>query len=301
MKKRSRSGAYSGLSPQKGWPMRNAKFLRHRIIPGMFRKAQGEVRELLPHPPEKNCVRITWIGHASFFIQFSHTSLIIDPNWAKWHGPVKRQRQPGLSLENFPEIDLVLVTHAHFDHLHKPSLKILRAKQGIILPVGSGSLVRKLGFPKVQEMQTWDELDMGEIKIIHTPCHHWGARYVHDTHREYGGYLLQSAEYSIFHGGDSTYFDGFKEIGRRHQIDIAILPIGAYESPSGRDVHMNPEQALQAFLDLGAKVFIPMHYGTFPLGNEELHEPIERLLVEAERLHLSEAVFIPEEGIAIEW
>ena len=81
----------------------------------MFRKAAGEVREIIPQSPEENQIRITWIGHASFFLQFSHSSLIIDPNWAKWHGPVKRQRQPGLALESFPEIDLVLVTHAHFD------------------------------------------------------------------------------------------------------------------------------------------------------------------------------------------
>jgi len=267
----------------------------------MFGKLRGKVNEANRNPPESGNVRVTWIGHASFFIQFAGHSLVVDPNWAKWHGPVKRQRHPGLSLHDFPEVDLVLVTHAHFDHLHKPSLKILQASQGIVVPTGSASLVRKLGFPAVHEMRVWDEIDILGMQIIHTPSHHWGARYVHDTHRDYGGYLMCANGKSVFHCGDSTYFDGFTEIGKRHEIDIALMPIGAYESPSGRDVHMNPEQAIRAFQDLGAKILIPMHYGTFPLGNEALSEPVERLLAEADRLGISEKVFIPEEGVGIEW
>ena len=124
--------------------------------------------------------------------------------------------------------------------------------------------VKKLGFPAVHQMKIWDELQINGMEIIHTPCHHWGARYVHDTHRDYGGYIVKAAGKSVFHCGDSTYFEGFTEIGKRHDIDIALMPIGAYESPSGRDVHMNPEQAVRAFADLGAKALIPMHYGTFP-------------------------------------
>lgn len=291
---------YSGLAPQRGWPLRNAKFLSYRIVPGMFGKLEGRVNKVNRMPPESGNVRVTWIGHASFFIQFAGHSVLVDPNWAKWHGPVKRQRHPGLPLHDFPEVDLVLVTHAHFDHLHKPSLKILQADKGIVVPTGSSSLVRKLGFPAVHEMRVWDEIDILGMRIIHTPSHHWGARYVHDTHRDYGGYLMCANGKSVFHCGDSTYFDGFTEIGKRYEIDIALMPIGAYESPSGRDVHMNPEQAVRAFQDLGAKILIPMHYGTFPLGNEALSEPVERLLLEADRLEISEKIFIPEEGVGIE-
>ena len=177
---------YSGLAPQRGWPGRNAKFLRHHIVPGMFRKLGGSILEPVLTPPMDDCVRITWIGHASFFLQFAGNSVVVDPNWAKWHGPVKRQRHPGLRLGDVPEVDLVLVTHAHFDHLHKPSLKVLQASEGIVVPKGSASLVRKLGFPAVHEVRIWDELEIRGMNVIHTPCHHWGARYVHDTHRDYG-------------------------------------------------------------------------------------------------------------------
>ena len=293
---------YSGLLPQKGWPGRNYKFFRHRIVPGMFQKRGGLAQEPVLSIPENGCVRVTWIGHASFLLQFADHSVIVDPNWARWHGFVKRLREPGLPLKAIPELDLVLVSHAHFDPLHKPSHKVLQSRGGIVVPRGSANLVRRLGFPAVHEMKVWDAIEYNNLNVIHTPSHHWGARYLHDIHRDYGGYLVESGGKSVFHCGDSAWFDGFAEIGRRHQnIDVALMPIGAYEAPSGRDVHLNPEEAVRAFAELGAKVMIPMHYGTFPLGNEPPGEPVERLLMEADRLGISERILIPEEGVGIEW
>lgn len=292
---------YAGLLPHKGWPRRNLKFFRHRVVPGMFRQTDGVALEPVLEPPTGDHVRITWIGHASFFLQFAGHSVMVDPNWAMWHGPVKRQRLPGLRLHEVPEVDLVLVTHAHFDHLHKPSLRILQAREGIVVPRGSGKLVKRLGFPAIHEMTAWDELRFDMLEVIHTPSHHWGARFLHDTHRDYGGYIVRAGGKSVFHCGDSAYFAGFAEIGKRYKIDVALMPIGAYETPSGRDVHMNPEEAVRAFVDLGAKVLVPMHYATFPLGNEPHQEPLERLLTEADRLGISEQILLLEEGVGIEW
>lgn len=300
-KRQRLSAHYSGILPQKGWPHRGYQFLRHRVVPGIFKRANGSHSSPVLEPPGNGQVRVTWIGHATFFIQFAGHSVIIDPNWANWHGVVKRQRRPGMRLVELPEVDLVLVTHAHFDHLHKPSLKTLQAREGVIVPRGSESLVRRLGFPRVHEVEVWEELLFDELKVIHTPSHHWGARFLHDTHRDYGGYVIRAGEKCIFHCGDSAYFPGFREIGERQQIDIALMPIGAYDSPSGRDVHMNPEEAVRAFHEVGAKIMIPMHYGTFPLGNEPMEEPVDRLLAEADRLGISQQVLIPEEGVGIEW
>lgn len=294
-------GQYGGLLPQKGWPSRNLKFFRQRVVPSIFRRTSGQSLEPILTAPDIGRVRITWIGHASFFLQFAGHSVVIDPNWARRHGPFKRINAPGLPLNAVPELDLVMVTHAHFDHLHKPSLKILQAREGIIVPRGSGSLVRKLGFPSVHEMRIWDEIAFGNLAVTHTPSHHWGARYIHDVHRDFGGYIVRAGDKTVFHCGDSAYFPGFTEIGSRMPIDVALMPIGAYEAPSGRDVHMNPEEAVRAFADLEAKVMIPMHYNTFSLGNEPDDEPLERLLTEADRLGISERVLIPEVGVGIEW
>ncbi|MDP0489482.1 MAG: MBL fold metallo-hydrolase [Verrucomicrobiota bacterium JB023] len=295
------SGNYSGLFPKKGWGERSYRFWRHRIIPQMFRRPEGESLHANPEPPGEDKVRVTWIGHASFLVQFESHSVLFDPNWATWHGPVKRLRQPGLLLDSLPTVDLVCVSHAHFDHMHRTSLRAVNSRHGIAVPKGSGDLVKKLGFQRVYEMSIWEEHVFDGVDLIHTPSHHWGARLVSDTHRDYGGFIVKTPTRNVYHAGDSAYFEGFKEIGKRYEIDIALMPIGAYEAPSGRDVHLNPEEAVQAFLDLGAKTLIPMHFATFPLGNEEHHEPEERLLAEADRCGILDKILIldPGEGVEI--
>ena len=302
-KERGRTAAedYSGLTPQKGWPERSLRFLRYRLVPQIFKKLEGDPQHPVLAPPPEGKARVTWIGHASFFVQFEEHSVVFDPNWAIWMGIVKRMRHPGILREHLPEVDLVLVSHAHFDHLHKRSLRAVEARDGIIVPRGSGSLVKRLGFPRVREMKIWEEEMISGLRILHTPCHHWGARFGHDTHRDYGGFVVASKKRSVFHCGDSAYFGGFKKIGAREDIDIALMPIGAYEAPSGRDVHMNPEQALDAFEDLGAAMMIPMHYGTFMLGNEPPEEPLERLLAEAERRGLSDRILVAHPGEGVEF
>lgn len=290
----------SGLVPKKGWPGRNYTFWRHRLLPQLLKKREGQTEQSIITPPEEGVVRVTWIGHASFLVQFGSHAVIFDPNWANWHGPVKRQREPGLSLANLPELDLVLVSHAHFDHLHKKSLRTIQTKEGIVVPRGSGSLVKRLGFDTIAEMKVWEEREISGMRVVHTPSHHWGARYGADVKRDYGGFLVGSGARKVFHCGDSAYFPGFKEIGAREDICIALLPIGAYDAPSGRNVHMNPEEALQAFEDLGAELMVPMHYGTFPLGNEHPDEPIQRLLAEARKRGIEDRVIVPDAGKAIE-
>ncbi|QQL44166.1 MBL fold metallo-hydrolase [Sulfuriroseicoccus oceanibius] len=286
----------SGLLPKKGWPERNYRFLRHQIVPGIFRKRSGNTVRPDFHPVAGESVSITWIGHASFLIQFEGMNILIDPNWALWHGIVKRTRMPGIPIDHLPPIDLILVSHAHYDHLHKKSLRMIDSRYGIIVPNGLRPLVNRLGFPAVFEMDLWEELQLGGVTITHTPSHHWGARMIHDTHRNFGGFILNAGGKIVYHAGDSAYFDDFKTIGARHNIDIAILPIGAYDAPSGRDVHMNPEEALQAFQDLGGETMIPMHYGTFPLGNESALEPEQRLIANAHHRGIHERVVVMEEG-----
>ena len=283
-----------GLKPKNGWQRRN--FLTEVLLPSIF--ARRTTRQGAPVFPElkENEIGITWIGHASFLIQTRHHNLLIDPNWAKWLKVIKRMKHPGLHLHELPNIDLVLVTHAHFDHLDRQTLREVAAAQPIVVPFEVGNLVHDLGFRSVHELHYWEQYEHGPLKITLTPCHHWGARMLHDSHRGFGGFVIEVGGRSIFHCGDTAYFDGFKEIGQRHAIDVALLPIGAYDPPSGREVHMNPEEAVRAFVDLGAQRLVPMHYGTFRLSYEPMHEPPERLLSCARQHGLEDRVSVMTEG-----
>jgi L-ascorbate metabolism protein UlaG (beta-lactamase superfamily) len=285
-----------GLMPTQGWRTRNLRFLNDVLIPHLFapRLPGTEPSVLLSVHPEQTGV--TWLGHAGFLVQIGGQNILIDPNWALWHGPVKRVSHPSVTAAALPYIDLVLITHAHFDHLHLPSLRAIAAGQPIIVPEGVGSIVKRCAFSKITELGCWQTAHFRNLEITLTPARHWGARMIHDTFRKFGGYLLRDEERTVFHCGDSSLFDGFTEIGRRADIDVALMPIGAYDAPSGRAVHMNPEEALDAFDMLGARHMIPMHYGTFPLGGEPIHEPAQRLEKATTERGLEDRVLILPEG-----
>jgi L-ascorbate metabolism protein UlaG (beta-lactamase superfamily) len=283
-----------GLKPGSDWHKRN--FVTEVLIPSLFTKRSGlRSMPLFPkvHPGE---VCLTWIGHASFLLQIEGLNILIDPNWSMWLKVVKRLKRPGMHIESLPSIDVVLVTHAHFDHLDRKTLRKVAADQPIVVPTGVGNLVQDLGFNIVHELTEWEQVQLGPLRVSLTPCHHWGARMLHDQHRGFGGFVIEAGKRSVFHCGDSAYFHGFEEIGRRFPIEIALLPIGAYEAPSRREVHMNPEEAVRAFLELGANKLVPMHYGTFRLGFEPLDEPPERLLSSARKEGVEEKVLVMTEG-----
>jgi L-ascorbate metabolism protein UlaG (beta-lactamase superfamily) len=249
---------------------------------------------------------ITFIGHASFFLQLGGSSVVIDPIFAQWLFVLKRLRRPGLRIQDLPPLDAVLVTHAHFDHLHRPSLRALarvtRHRSGraplLIVPARVRDLVFDLGYRDVVELDWWQELQLGSTRVTATPAKHWGARVVRDMHRGYGGYVLADGAHSVYHSGDTAYFDGFAEIGRKLNPEIALLPIGAYHPESFRAVHTSPEDALQGFTEMGARHMIPMHYGTFKLSQEPVDEPVQRLLAASRRMGVSDRVHVLEEGVA---
>ena len=286
-----------GLRPEKGWHKRN--FLTQVLIPSLFTKRLGTHLDALFPDLADGQVGITWIGHASFLLQTQGINILIDPNWAKWLKVIKRIKLPGIHLHDLPEIDLVLVTHAHFDHLDRKTLRRVAEDQPIVVPFEVGNLVHDLGFRSVHELHYWESFQHGPVKITLTPCHHWGARMLHDSHRGFGGFVIEAGGRTIFHCGDTAYFDGFKEIGERFAIDVALLPIGAYDPPSGREVHMNPEEAFQAFLDLKARRMVPMHYGTVRLSYEPVDEPPQRLRRHAETHGLAERISFMTEGQAV--
>jgi L-ascorbate metabolism protein UlaG (beta-lactamase superfamily) len=248
---------------------------------------------------------VTFIGHSSFFLQVGGKNFVVDPNFAKWLFLLKRLRRPGLRIADLPPIDGVLVTHAHFDHLHRPSLRAIarstNRKSGkrpaIIVARNMKDLVFDLGFEEVIELDWWQSTKLGGVEITATPANHWGARIIRDMHRGFGGFVLHAKDKSIYHSGDTAYFDGFAEIGKRLSPQVALMPIGAYHPPAFRNVHTSPEDAMQGFVDMNAKWLVPMHYGTFKLSHEPVDEPVQRLEAEAERLGISEKMVVLQEGI----
>jgi L-ascorbate metabolism protein UlaG (beta-lactamase superfamily) len=273
------------------------KFFHELVLKALLTPRQGEHK--LPRFPKlrRGQVAITWIGHASFLIQFTDLNVLVDPNFANWLFLLKRIKRSGLRIRDLPPIDLVLLTHAHFDHFHKPTLRKLPHPKIGVMPWGVGDLAHDLGFGRVIELDWWESFRRHDWRVTLTPSKHWGARTLRDEHRGYGGFVLEYQGRKIYHAGDSAYFEGFKEIGERLAPEIALLPIGAYHPESFRHVHMGPDEAIKAFKDLHARRLVPMHYGTFRLAFEEMDEPPRWLQQLAAEQGITKKVHILQEGV----
>ena len=279
-----------------------------RQLVRLVRESHAQPMEGHPVLPPKvgpSETAVTFIGHSSFLLQAAGLGILVDPVFAKRLVVLRRQRRPGVRVRDLPRIDAVLLTHAHMDHLNRPSLRAIcremRRRQlpapVAIVPNGVADLVQDLGFSNVTELHWWEDTTLGPLSITATPCQHWGARMFKDTHRGFGGYTLQAeGMLTLYHSGDTAYFSGFHEIANRLHPEIALLPIGAYYPDSYRAVHTSPEEALQAFVDLRAQTMIPMHFNTFRLGREPMTEPLPRLLAAAQRASLREKVHPLGEG-----
>ncbi len=227
---------------------------------------------------------ITWIGHSSFLIQMGRRSMLTDPIWSERSGigPLGPARMvpPGLRLRDLPPIDLVLISHNHYDHLDHATIRWLGNRPTYLVPMRLGAWFYGLGCTKVYECNWWESIDALGLHFDFVPAQHWSRRTLWDTNRTlWGGWILSDGRQKLYFAGDSAYFSGFKEIGQRYPgIEIALMPIGAYE-PAWfmQSAHASPEEAGQAFLDVGARTMIPMHWGTFKLSTERTDEPPKRL------------------------
>ncbi|MES1208962.1 MAG: MBL fold metallo-hydrolase, partial [Pseudomonadota bacterium] len=217
--------------------------------------------------------RLTWLGHASWLVQLGGLSLLIDPVLgASITGVIKRNGRPPLPPEQLPPIAAQLVSHNHYDHMDLPTLRAVGAP--VVAGIGNGRSIG--GHPTVTELGWWDSADVGGVTVTFVPSQHWSRRALEAPNRAlWGGFVVESAGTRIYHSGDTAYFDGFQEIGRRFpRLDAALLPIGAYDPAWFMSKqHMNPDEALRAHADLGARRVIAMHWGTFKLTDEPLDEP----------------------------
>ena len=241
-----------------------------------------------PPPPASvnpGQVAVTFIGHATFLVRTAEAVVLTDPVFTTHAGPFgrlgpRRVRPPALPLDRLPLPDIVFVSHNHYDHLQPSSLRRCAhgAEPQFVTALGLGSFLRRLTLENVIELDWWQEADLGGGRIVTcVPAQHFSARTPFDRNRTlWCGFVLRTGSETIYFGGDSGYGPHFREIGRRcPSIDIALLPIGAYEPRwFMRPVHMNPAEAVQAHVDIAPRVSIGMHFGTFQLTDEAIDEPL---------------------------
>jgi L-ascorbate metabolism protein UlaG (beta-lactamase superfamily) len=239
-----------------------------------------------PAPRDDADAVVTFIGHSTFLIQTAAGNLLTDPMYSKRAGPVlfgpRRVRQPAVRFEDLPEISVVLLSHNHYDHCDLRTLGMLAARFDpiVVTPVGNRALVESAGSRRIEELDWWQPGTATAMPITVTPAHHFSARTPFDRDRAlWGGFALVAGRTRIYFAGDTAYAPFFPEVPRRlGPIDLALLPIGAYEPRwFMRAVHMNPDEAVQAHLDLGAPESIGMHFGTFQLTTEGIDEPLQAL------------------------
>ena len=245
------------------------------FMPGFMADLKGRIEKM---PGEDF---ITWIGHATFLIRINGEYWLTDPIFSERALLPKRKTPPAISLDEIKELDgrlNIIISHNHYDHYDKPSISGLPGDVRIYVPLGLKESVEGLNKQYVTEMDWWQTIDLGNgSKLVCLPAQHWSRRISQGIDTTlWASFLLITPNATVFYGGDSGYFIGYKEIGKLYPgIDYALLPVGAYQPRWFMHyAHMDIKEVLQAFGDLNAKYFIPSQWGTFQLGNEPIGYPI---------------------------
>jgi L-ascorbate metabolism protein UlaG (beta-lactamase superfamily) len=226
---------------------------------------------------------VTWIGHSTLVFRLGGALVATDPVFAGRMGPRRRLVPPGIDPRNLPPLDLVTVSHSHYDHMDLPSLRALatRGRPVFVVPTDNADLLRAAGIERVVELGWWESTQVGGVRVTCVPAQHWSMRVPWDRNaRLWGGFVYEGAEGVAYHAGDTALSEPmFREIAARFpHIDWAMLPIGAYDPPWFMSPqHMGPEEAGRAWEILGARRLVAMHWGTFKLTDEPVAEPPERM------------------------
>lgn len=250
----------------------------------LMRKKPSPAKWLSPQtiPFRSKELSITWIGHATFLIQVADMNILTDPVFGEVSMFFPRVIEPGIHIEALPSIDYVLISHNHWDHMDAASLYALRQRHPhvqMLVPMGDKAWFEKRGF-SAEEYDWWQSSTVRQSTFTFLPAVHWSGRGVFDKNRSlWGSWMIQARGKTVYFAGDTAYGDHFRHIADEHgPCDIALLPIGPCEPKKwmARN-HMNPERSVQAFHDLKASHFLPMHWGTFPFGNDQFDEPIREI------------------------
>jgi L-ascorbate metabolism protein UlaG (beta-lactamase superfamily) len=258
-------------------------------------------------PPETG-LRITWLGHSTLLIEIDGYRVLTDPVWSDrgspftWMGPERFHDTP-LPLEELPEIDAVLISHDHYDHLDHRTIEALGDRVPLYaVPLGVGSHLEHWDIPpdRIIEKDWWGEVQLEHLRLTAVPARHFSGRSLMMGKQDqtlWAGWVIQGPEHRVYFSGDTGMFHGFEEIGERlGPFDATLIETGAYNT-LWPDVHIGPEQAVRANRMLGGGLYIPIHWGTFELSMHAWTEPVERLLVAADAAGVPVAIPRPGESI----
>lgn len=243
-----------------------------------------------PKPLERvddGTISVTWINHATFLVQLDGVNILTDPNYSEraspfqWIGP-KRHRAPGIRWEDLPPIDLVVVSHNHYDHMDVNTLRRIAARDSAptLVGLGNNAYLAPRGVTGTRDLDWWDSVRVGAVLAMAVPVQHWSARSRGDQrHTLWAGYVLEGPSGRVYFGGDTGYGRHFGLARERlGSMDVALLPIGAFMPIWFMQTsHVSPAEAVRASEDLSARVSIPMHFGTWQLGDDGDAEPLAEL------------------------
>ncbi len=237
---------------------------------------------------------ILYGGHSTVLISIKNTVILTDPNLSKRIWIIRRRNKPGIDQSQLDMVNLVLVSHGHYDHLDIPTIKRLPRTATVIVPHGLDHYFKRYGFKDVRCLSWWEQTTAQGLKIVAVPANHFKGRHPF-LKSLYQGYVIDSL-YQIYFAGDTGMFDEIKEIGKLFKLSVALLPIGAYKPWSKFGHHMTPEDSIKAFKYLNAGVMIPIHWGAFKLAMEPMDEPVNRLLSAAKDAGIGERVVVLQPG-----
>jgi L-ascorbate metabolism protein UlaG (beta-lactamase superfamily) len=224
---------------------------------------------------------VTWIGHSTLLIQMDGLNILTDPIWSDRSSPLQfvgpsRHVPPGIAFDDLPAIDIVIISHNHYDHLDRLTLERLGNDPLYLVPLKIGEFLESIDITNYEELDWWESIRFNGIEFVCTPAQHFSNRSLFDRNKTlWSSWVIKSMANNFYYAGDTGYFPGFKEIAEKYgPFDIAAIPIGAYlprwfMGP----VHVSPQEAVQVYLDLNARIFIPVHWGTFELADEPLDQP----------------------------
>ncbi len=254
---------------------------------------------------------VTWVGHSTLLVQLRGVNILTDPIWSERASPVsfagpRRLVPPGLKFEDLPKIDAVVISHDHYDHLDLPTVQHLAREHDptFFVPLGLKAWLAEQGVTNVVELDWWQSQEFRGLTFVCTPAQHSSGRGFNDQNlRLWSSWVVTAPDHRFFFAGDTGYVRSLREIGRRYgPFDMAAIPIGGYSAYDGHHPnHVNPEEALQLLEDVGGRLLVPIHWGTFELNREPFREPPDRLLTEALRRGVEERVAMLTQGQSIHW